>query len=60
MTFGISKAPWIDMHGIPQLIVEGSVDAIAKRTVLRALDQPTLGELVSELERITAEYCSRP
>ncbi|MCM2390476.1 activator-dependent family glycosyltransferase [Streptomyces sp. CWNU-1] len=88
------------VHGIPQLIIEGSVDAIAKRTVLRetgaglsltldeftgpcvreyvtrlleeeafregaerlrqeALDQPTPGEFVSELERITAEYRSR-
>ncbi|MFF4732247.1 activator-dependent family glycosyltransferase [Streptomyces mirabilis] len=88
------------VNGIPQIVVEGSVDAIAKRTVLRetgaglsltldefsgermreyvtrllnedafhkgakrlqqeALDQPTPGELVSDLERIAAEYRAR-
>ncbi|APU21342.1 activator-dependent family glycosyltransferase [Actinoalloteichus sp. GBA129-24] len=89
------------VHGVPQLIVESSVDAVAKRTVLRetgaglsiamdeltgprvrecvtrmleedgflrgaerlqrqALDLPTPVALVSELERITEEFCSRP
>ncbi len=89
------------VHGVPQLIIESSVDAIAKRTVLRetgaglslsmeqltgprikeavtrlledgsfhqgarrfrqeAHDLPTPGAFVAELERITAEFRSRP
>jgi glycosyltransferase (activator-dependent family) len=89
------------VHGIPQLILEGAVDAHAKRAVLRetgaglslaldeitaarfreyvtrliedgafregaerlqqeALAQPTPSALVPELERITAEFRSRP